>query len=827
MILQGDSKLVLKSIKSNSIDLIATDPPYGIKFMGKRWDVDLPDIEIWEECYRVLKPGGFILAMASTRMDDLLSVDLRKSGFDKMDSIGWCYGCLSEDTEILTDKGWVRYHKTIENDNVLCYNPNGDKYEWHKPTEKISYQHADTAYRIEGRYTDQLVSPDHRIAINKSGKVVFVEAETCVWQTAEMVVLPRLWNFVFNTASVVKTNKNTNLLQKMQRLLSWLGTDKAFSQRACGLDRKIKSKLFKKNDWQKQSSLEGWRNIFQEKRLLWRGQVNQVCKMPKRIYSDVAKRRVCNGISVVSSDSSWASFGKTGMRTSYRPQSSQQRVDKFNVICNKQRPQTIRTSRRTATDLARITPVYYKGLMWCIEVPTGAFVARRNGKAFITGNSGFPKGTDLSKQLDKRTIREWLDQHEHGLDASQIRKVISAGINGESFIPFVATENRTSNTQVKDNYSGNVGCISDNSEGVALIAELEERFGEMPKRVKVGENPNKSGIGNATNGHYTVGGTIAETVNITAPITPLSQKYEGVKYGRQAIKPALEIILVFQKPVEDNNVDNILRFGTGGVNIDAGRIAGVKPLRIVDKLRKNNSIFGSPSAMAKGNTSQGRYPANLMIDSVGASLLDKQSGVTKSTDNIRHNNQSITSGKGIYGKFNDKETTGYNDSGGSSRYFKQCNYSELDLPPVIYCAKPSKAEKNAGCEGNMQEVVVYSKGKAGRCPIHNKTNPSGLNTYSCGCPIVYTQERKNIKKQSNIHPTAKPTNLFRELIKLFKGTVDNPIILDPFAGSGTTGIAAIREDCQYVLIEAEADYIPIIRARCEHWEAIPNQQNLF
>jgi len=80
----GDSAEVLKELKDNSVDLLATDPPYGISFMGKGWDKVLPPKEVWSECYRVLKPGSFIAVMSSPRSDVLYRMikDLEDAGFD-------------------------------------------------------------------------------------------------------------------------------------------------------------------------------------------------------------------------------------------------------------------------------------------------------------------------------------------------------------------------------------------------------------------------------------------------------------------------------------------------------------------------------------------------------------------------------------------------------------------------------------------------------------------------------------------------------------------------------------------------------------------------
>lgn len=68
-IVLGDCLNKLKDIDSNSIDLIVTDPPYGFSFMGKHWDKAIPSIDIWKECFRVLKPGAFAFVMSSPRTD--------------------------------------------------------------------------------------------------------------------------------------------------------------------------------------------------------------------------------------------------------------------------------------------------------------------------------------------------------------------------------------------------------------------------------------------------------------------------------------------------------------------------------------------------------------------------------------------------------------------------------------------------------------------------------------------------------------------------------------------------------------------------------------
>lgn len=88
----GDCLEVMRGMAENSVDAIVTDPPYGLSFMGKRWDSDVPSIDIWAECLRVLKPGGHLLAFAGTRTQHRMAVRIEDAGFEIRDMIAWVYG---------------------------------------------------------------------------------------------------------------------------------------------------------------------------------------------------------------------------------------------------------------------------------------------------------------------------------------------------------------------------------------------------------------------------------------------------------------------------------------------------------------------------------------------------------------------------------------------------------------------------------------------------------------------------------------------------------------------------------------------------------------
>ena len=91
-LLLGDCLEVLTAMEDSSVDSIVTDPPYGISFMGRKWDYDVPSVEIWEQCLRVLKPGGHLLAFAGTRTQHRMCVNIEDAGFEIRDMIAWVYG---------------------------------------------------------------------------------------------------------------------------------------------------------------------------------------------------------------------------------------------------------------------------------------------------------------------------------------------------------------------------------------------------------------------------------------------------------------------------------------------------------------------------------------------------------------------------------------------------------------------------------------------------------------------------------------------------------------------------------------------------------------
>ena len=271
-----------------------------------------------------------------------------------------------------------------------------------------------------------------------------------------------------------------------------------------------------------------------------------------------------------------------------------------------------------------------------------------------------------------------------------------------------------------------------------------------------------------------------------APRTPEAEQWAG--WGT-ALKPAWEPIYLARKPFKGATFRNVLEHGTGALHIDACRIGRVEGDRTEyghhGGYADSRAVFGQqPERGAYVPADAGRWPANLILDEAAGEMLDGQTGTLKSgalrSDQYKDpsgKNGSMFAGAGAY------EHKGYApDSGGASRFF--------------YCAKASRAEREAGLEDFAPATVSDGRAKAAD------------NAYQRG-----KTERKNK------HPTVKPISLMRYLVRLI--TPPGGVVLDPFCGSGSTGCAAMLEGFEFVGIDLDSDnvFCDIATARIEHWRA--------
>jgi DNA modification methylase len=740
---EGNCLDVLKQYPDNYFDSVVTDPPYGLAFMGKKWDYDVPSVEIWTEVFRVLKPGGHLLAFAGTRTQHRMAVNIEDAGFEIRDMIAWVYGCLSEDTEILTSNGWERYNKNIDKGLVLAYIPEHDKYEWQSVEDLFLYQYNDTAYRIVSDRTDQIVSRNHRCLVERGGRYVFRYAETLERQET-IPILEGLQGLLNNLSMPDKgTSESQSVLQ--QRMCAkeskqdqaTIGAERSSdslrelrqgSMEAERMDKKEQEHLLQqvvqgqrcnradidsqqirshRNEVSrdrikgcKESSVEGRGDLLQAQGQVCKSK-DQVCEMPEGVFEDGAKGWICDGTQAECSNGNRQTVDADGVRASCEPRCYGQQAGEPNAVCDECRPQEIRASRHTRPDLARVEPIHYKGKVWCVKVASGAFVARRNGKVFITGNSGFPKSLDVSKAIDKASGAE---------------------------------------------------------------------------REVVGSNPNhraKSGV--AYEGVYAGGNT--GSANITAPSTEAAKHWEG--YGT-ALKPALEPVTLARKPFsESNTAQNILTHGVGALNIDDCRVDAcgdnLNGGRYSDK--KNES---DGNAYGKGMNKRskfefpqplGRWPANVVHDGSDEvrALFPESKG---QQGDVRQGIQNTTGQQGnhCYGNF------------GPHSEFKKREDKDTSAARFFYCAKTSRKDREEGLDAFPSEDA--------------------------------SSENDGVVNWRNHHPTVKPTDLMRYLVRLV--TPHDGIVLDPFMGSGSTGKAAMLEGKRFVGCDLDPEYVRIAQARCAY-----------
>jgi len=880
-IIQGDCLKVMKTFPDNSIDTILTDPPYGLSFMGKKWDYDVPKVELWQEALRVLKPGGTLLSFGGSRTYHRMACAVEDAGFILKDCIMWLYGCLSEDTEILTKRGWKHLYKTTKYDKIKVYDITNNIFKWETPERWSVYSvNKDTCYRIKSDTTDQIVSKEHRCIVEREGKFVFKQA----WEldkVERMPILPQ--DFYYKKKSNRKLLLK-ELLRKNKRLAKTI-----FSK----WQRKEKTR--EGIIGSEQPSLERRSNLFQKKGKLWQVQ-DKICQMSKRIFGYGSERRLCYGTQVIGSTKTGAMFIKNRGSSPQRPQSRKQQVGKSNAIQEQQTPQTTRST---------ISTIEYTGKMFCPTVSTGAFVARRNGLVFITGNSGFPKATDISKQLDKGKERKVIGYKKRPEDNS--KRTLRAKNNwikgGTDITQQPITEPATSEAKLwngwkshglkpayepiivamKPNdgtYANNAlkhGVAGLNIDGGRIPCNDKPKFpeGKYDQNTDIKWRTDKRNKDTQPQGRFPANIILEQSYiplltlkgscdKIKAQV--IKQYYENYKVPtmwervQNISEQDGEVLLsemlqqVSKRKSTEANVRKETQQGSikkdesaerekqeiqgvvlqqGIQEYKSGRVKskGIKNSKTDDKQKgdirtqiDNGNEFRQTSKKKRDSSSQERNKRRQQDKELGdneqykphstssqansrkqeievligdvpkawlryfrptgysiidpnssAKMLDEQSGEIKTKVGLK-----LKEDKGFI--FGNRKGAKYESQkglhttiSGASRFF--------------YVAKASKSERNMGCEELEEKKVSDGREK------------EADNAYQRGKTL-----------RSNTHPTVKPLKLMEYLCKL-TSTPTGGIVLDPFAGSGTTCMACKKTGRPFIGIEQDKEYCKIAEAR--------------
>lgn len=832
----GDCLDVLRSLPDCSVDSVVTDPPYNLTagkkggtgeasvnlespygrarigtgngsggFMGKAWD-DYDHFpggfygwcEAWAtECLRVLKPGGHLLAFGGTRTWHRLACAVEDAGFEVRDSIAWLYGCLSDDTEILTSEGWVRYDRAKEGQHALAFDTATGALAWQAIQHVHRYPYAGEMVRLRSEHTDQLLTPNHRVVLDEGRSTLHtpyvpsdqdlrrlladvpgaqplpVGAEDDVLAgvrgPADLAVkegqdqasrraggpygaVRDLQDGDVEAGRLAQAERGGVLLEPVQRCAPCGGAGEALPQGQGGLDRRQPGVLPGEDDRAEQPRMEGRRYRVQEARELCRSAVRASAGVGA---ADGPHGRVHHGAPATDGRPLRVPADQSGSHQPREPRSQGQPTGEPDPLAVEPGAQALRVGEDGGGRLLPSTGVTadvvdYAGVVWCITVPHGAFIARRNGLIFATGNSGFPKSLDVSKAIDK-----------------------AQGATG---------------TYGEPKSAAHAGWID---RGRMRGDEGEEGW-QRPWMQDEGA------VSNAAR-RYLPGSTEA-------------QAFAG--WGT-ALKPAFEPVVVARKPIQGTVAANVLAWGTGALNVDGCRIgedggtagAGVGPQGDVygDGL---NGTFGKPVP------GLGRWPANVVLDESQAEALDEQSGETVS--NVR-----TPSGKDDRGvpntasqmvmRRNDTDPRGVADSGGASRFFPV--FKEDDS-----CTDTTTPAASA--------PTLTATGAPDATHAPGTTTPSGASSAgdsgaTTDLPIELMVERfryvakadatERPRVNGTAHPTVKPLSLMRWLVRLV--TPPGGTVLEPFAGSGTTVEACIVEGFQCIAIEKGDEYLPLIMQR--------------
>lgn len=554
--------------------------------------------------------------------------------------------------------------------------------------------------------------------------------------------------------------------------------------------------------------------------------------------------------------------------------------------------------------------------------------------------TGFPKSTNVGKDIDKAAFLAWLRetpdgetqtrQELMGWGAEEVRKAASAAVNGEA-PPQKGAPGNVIYSESRAGYHDPAATLQKHSSGTLLLAALQARFGDAPGvRAKVGTktdpryaSPRKTAVFSTERRGYDDGSTTGTgsgddhpAATITSPATPDAIAWDGWHSGSVPLKPSSEQILWVTKPAEPGPArNNVKRWGTGAVNVDACRVPFAGDADYQTTANKDHRevriryggdgglMNTAPVALAPDygphfatNTS-GRYPSNLLVTAralgddskygdldawasehgVSDEWMDAalSAGVLRVPKPSRsEKNAGLDSTKRVcYDEANSEVLPWESTDQSQPIHPVEATQHPRDITDSA-CGTP-KQDHSEWCWGTCMPGSKYTDQSQMGTAYTTKTETSKttesrtsnlsrtLNTNGCtldvtetksngggnragcvGLPSRSTQDTtpertasapgarsaaSSVPSETSeterplraSHPTVKPVTLFAFLCTL--ACPRGGVVLDPFGGSGTTGVAAIQSGMHWVLIEREAEYCTIAEARTAHATAARRQ----
>lgn len=694
MIHLGDSMDILKTLADNSVDSVVTDPPYGLKFMGKTWDYDVPTVELWREVLRVLKPGGHLLSFGGTRTYHRMVVAIEDAGFEIRDQVMWIYGSgfpKSLDVSKAIDKAAGVSFKSEPASGVGFMNASDDGY---------------------------------NTTLNKLSRV----------------------------------GDSTDAAKQWQ---GW-GTALKPAQEIICMARK---------------PLTGAALL-----------TNLVLECQSKLFALIAKKYSASNPNVSGA----------------------------------------------AANIAQ----------WLVEknMPTPDALS----EVMVTLQSASATISSLNTELS------WLDT----LDG-------------------IWTHANTCTTEMES----------------SLITDLKILKSLLSSNTQANTLQN-DGPGEPLNVSLVASLLSALALKLNFIQEPFAQDHVTSPVDDKVLHPNSNPIVLARKPLEKGLTvaSNVLKWGVGAINVDAGRIATNDNLN-GGGYSKNfqGSSFLKYGGKMEFEQPQGRWPANVLFDEDAAAVLDEQSGergLSKGGSRGGKRNQA-------FGMAAQDVPLGFGDSGGASRFFyvakaskrernagldsttliwendawekpdlrlalvdmfqlardtsgeiltDECLWStdgfgskltdqcRMDLIFTISTAlklitelKTSSAFQNLSTRESIQDAIATIEASGSSLAVsvesisqlrQNITSEKTASVLGVVHALLQTLlQIKSFAKTNNFHSTVKPIKLMEYLVKLV--TPPGGVILDPFMGSGSTGVAAKNLNFEFVGIEREAEYVEIATKRIE------------
>lgn len=565
-IYNGDMLDMLQVIKPESIDAIVCDPPYELGFMNKSWDNTGIAFkkETWQNCFEVLKPGGYLLAFGGSRTYHRIACAIEDAGFEIRDCVMYLYGCLSNDTEILTSNGWKNSETIRKDDFIYSLDLEKNIILKNKVQNVFKYDYEGEMVNLKNENTDQLLTPNHHCIVMDKIKTR-IKNETKYYKNNESWYYKDAWKIRSQAVTLPLASNydgNIEIGNLFAELLGWIISEGTYHKDTNAISiaqssvnekyvRRIRYILGKLNI--KYSEYSRVRTYKQRKYVEYDfyigGSSAEIVNKIKRLIPNkklvwglldlsltnkefLLKGLCCGDGAKANNKFGFSAFYQKDLEQLEIFQALLHLTNKQGWINTKKYCCSIHSNPNTELQGKHNKDrfVKYDGkYVWCIETEIGNFIARRNGKIFITGNSGFPKSCNIGLAIDKK----------NGVESEVV------GV-------------------------GKSGCNS---------------------RAYQSEKP-------TTAGNY--------------DIKKSQNEWQG--WGT-CLKPAYEPIIVARKPFKGSVVDNIIKYRVGGINIDeckVGETGGIKKVNIIKNSGSEICRFGCDGD--KIETGEGRFPSNVITD---------------------------------------------------------------------------------------------------------------------------------------------------------------------------------------------------------------------